>query len=61
MAEDLQTAFAQAPSALSFFNSLPTFYQKNYMRWVNSAKRAETRAKRIDEMIELLKAGKREK
>ncbi|MCE7984198.1 MAG: DUF1905 domain-containing protein [Caldilinea sp. CFX5] len=61
MAADLSAAFAGAPTAQEFFNSLPTFYQKNYMRWVESAKRPETRAKRIEEMIELLKAGKRER
>jgi uncharacterized protein YdeI (YjbR/CyaY-like superfamily) len=31
------------------------------MRWIESAKREETRAKRIAEMIGLLSAGKREK
>lgn len=61
MAADLSAAFVGAPNAREFFNSLPTFYQKNYMRWVESAKRPETRAKRITEMIELLKAGKRER
>lgn len=59
LAEDLSIAFSQAPAALEFFYSLPTFYQKNYMRWVDSAKRPETRAKRVAEMIELLQAGKR--
>lgn len=61
MADDLNSAFAGAPTALAFFNALPTFYQKNYMRWIESAKRPETRAKRIEEMIELLKAGQRER
>jgi hypothetical protein len=61
MADDLNAAFAEAPTALAFFHALPTFYQKNYMRWVESAKRPETRIKRIEEMIELLKAGKRER
>jgi len=61
MAEDLTDAFTAAPAALTFFHALPTFYQKNYMRWVESAKRPETRTKRIAEMIELLKAGKRER
>lgn len=61
MADDLNSAFADAPTALAFFHTLPTFYQKNYMRWVESAKRPETRTQRIAEMIELLKAGKRER
>ena len=49
------------PQAKQFFDSLPTFYRNNYMRWINSAKRPPTRAARIAEMMELLKAGKREK
>ena len=61
MAEDINAAFASVPTALAFFNSLPTFYQKNYMRWVESAKRPETRANRIEEMIALLKEGQRER
>lgn len=61
MAEDLTSAFAEAPAALAFFHTLPTFYQKNYLRWIDSAKRPETRAKRIEEMIALLKEGKRER
>lgn len=61
MAEDLTNAFAEAPAALAFFHTLPTFYQKNYLRWIDSAKRPETRAKRIEEMIALLKESKRER
>lgn len=61
MANDLQDAFAAAPKAVAFFNSLPTFYRKNYLRWVEGAKRPETRVKRIEEMISLLKAEKRER
>lgn len=61
MAEDLQSAFGAAPAATAFFNTLPTFYRKNYMRWIESAKRPETRAQRIAQMIELLIAEKRER
>ncbi len=61
MAADLTAAFATAPAAIAFFNTLPSFYRKNYMRWINGAKRPETRAKRIQELIELLSAEKRER
>lgn len=61
MAEDLQLAFAKSSEATAFFNSLPTFYRKNYMRWIDSAKRPETRTTRIAEMISLLNAEKRER
>jgi hypothetical protein len=61
LAEDLKRAFGESPQAAAFFDSLPTFHRNNYMRWVNSAQKPETRATRIHEMIELLKAGKRER
>ena len=59
VAEDIATAFSDAPDAQAFFEQLPTFYRKNYMRWIDSAKRPETRTARIAEMIALLKDGKR--
>jgi hypothetical protein len=58
---DVAAALTAEPTALEFFGSIATFYRKNYMRWIESAKRPETRAARITEMIALLKAGKREK
>ncbi|MCC6615235.1 MAG: DUF1905 domain-containing protein [Anaerolineae bacterium] len=61
MAQDITAALASEPQALAFFESLPTFYRKNYIRWIESAKRPETRAARIAETVSLLKAGKREK
>ncbi|HEY3291305.1 MAG TPA: YdeI/OmpD-associated family protein [Anaerolineae bacterium] len=60
-APDVAATFAAAPETVPFFESLPTFYRNNYMRWIDSAKRPETRASRIAEMIALLKAGKRER
>lgn len=61
MAADLAAAFAAAPAAHEFFNTLPTFYRKNYLRWIDSAKRPSTRAARIQEMIGLLEANQRER
>lgn len=61
IAPDIAAALASEPTAQTFFEALPTFYRKNYIRWIESAKRAETRVNRIQEMVDLLKAGKREK
>ncbi|MFN7470769.1 MAG: YdeI/OmpD-associated family protein [Roseiflexaceae bacterium] len=58
--DDIAAAFAKHPAAQTFFDSLPTYYRKNYMRWIESAKRPETRAKRLAEMMDLLNHGKRE-
>jgi hypothetical protein len=61
LAEDIASALSSDPDSGAFFESLPTFYRKNYIRWIESAKRAETRSARIAEMMLLLKAKKREK
>ena len=61
MEDDVASALSEAPGARRFFESLPTFYRKNYMRWIHDAKRPETRAKRVAEMVQLLNAGKRER
>ena len=61
VAPDIAQALAENEKAKTFFNGLPTFYRKNFVRWIESAKRAETRAKRIHEMVALLEEGKREK
>lgn len=61
MAEDIAGALAAEPAAARFFESLPTFYRKNFMRWIDGAKRPETRAKRIAETIAILMSGMRER
>ncbi|HEY3057756.1 MAG TPA: YdeI/OmpD-associated family protein [Chloroflexota bacterium] len=61
MADDIASALAAEPEARRFFESLATFYRKNFMRWIESAKQPETRARRIAEMVATLKAGKRER
>lgn len=61
MPPDVTRALAKNKAAKTFFDGLPTFYRKNFMRSIESAKRPETRARRIAEMIDLLAAGKREK
>ncbi|MBA3726474.1 MAG: DUF1905 domain-containing protein [Armatimonadetes bacterium] len=61
LASDIPSALESNDKARAFFDSLPTFYRKNYIRWIEAAKRPETRAARIREMIRLLSAGMREK
>ena len=58
---DIANALAAEAQAKTFFEGLPTFYRKNYIRWIESAKRPETRAARISEIVELLRSGKRER
>ncbi len=61
MAEDLAEALSAAPAAATFWASLPTFYRNNFLRWIESAKKPETRAKRIAETVQLLTDGRRER
>jgi hypothetical protein len=61
LSSDVSAALDAEPQAKAFFESLTTFYRNTYIKWIESAKRPETRAARIQEMIELLKAGKKQK
>jgi len=61
LAIDIAEALSGNKKAKTFFDGLPTFYRKNFIRWIESAKRDETRARRINEMMNLLEEGKREK
>ena len=56
LASDFRDALLADPEACAFFQAIPTFHRKNYVRWIDDAKRPETRAKRIIEAVELLKA-----
>jgi uncharacterized protein YdeI (YjbR/CyaY-like superfamily) len=51
MPSDLKEALEASPSASSNFESFANGYRHTYIRWVNSAKTAETRRKRIAEVV----------
>jgi hypothetical protein len=55
--EDIASALDADPRAGALFRSVAPFYRKNFIRWITSAKRPETRAARIAEMVKLLAAG----
>jgi hypothetical protein len=44
---DLQECFDFEPEAVEFFNSLAKSHREYFIKWINEAKTAETRAKRI--------------
>ena len=58
LAADIMQAFTASPEAEIFFQSVAPFYRKNFLRWIDQAKRPETRAARIAEMVRMLEAGK---
>jgi hypothetical protein len=58
LTEDVAAALDANPDAGAFFDALAQFYRKGYLRWIDGTKRRpEERARRIAEMIQLLKAG----
>jgi bacteriocin resistance YdeI/OmpD-like protein/uncharacterized protein DUF1905 len=58
LADDITHALSASPEAETFFQSVAPFYRKNFLRWIDQAKRPETRAARIAEMVKMLDAGK---
>ena len=61
LAPDVAAALAASPRARTFFDGLATFYRNTYIKWIEGAKRPETRAARLAEMVALLEAGKKQK
>jgi hypothetical protein len=61
LAADIVAALESDAEARVFFESLATFYRNGYIRWIEGAKRSETRSARITEMLSLLKAGKKQR
>jgi hypothetical protein len=57
--EDLQAALGADDAAASFFGSLPPSHKKAYVTWVTDAKKAETRASRVESAVGMLREGKR--
>jgi hypothetical protein len=57
--EDFQSKLEANEEAAAFFNNLAYSYQKEYVAWIDSAKKPETRADRIHKAIEKLAEGKR--
>ena len=57
---DLAQALERDASARDFFQRLSYTHQKEYVAWIEEAKRPETRQARIIKTVEMLKQGKRE-
>lgn len=52
-------AFQAHPRALQFFEELAPSYRRSYIGWIDSAKKTETKQRRLSEAITLLSAGKK--
>jgi hypothetical protein len=55
---DLKKALASDSQAEDNYKSLSYSHKKEYVDWIEDAKRAETRDRRINKAIEMLRAGK---
>jgi len=57
--DDLAEALAKDDGANQFFHALAYTHRKEWVRWIEEAKQAETRRTRIDKTVAGLRAGKR--
>ena len=57
--DDLGSALMENPAARLVFEKLLFTHRKEYIGWITSAKKQETRAARIEKCIEMLASGKR--
>ncbi|WP_210505364.1 YdeI/OmpD-associated family protein [Naasia sp. SYSU D00057] len=57
--DDLASAIAADEAASGFFASLPPSHKKAYVTWITEAKKAETRASRVESAVGMLREGKR--
>ena len=62
LAADVSAALDAEPGAGRFFDALASFYRRNYLRWIDATRRRpDVRAARIAELVELLKAGRKQR
>jgi uncharacterized protein YdeI (YjbR/CyaY-like superfamily) len=57
--DDLQQALSKSKTAAAFFKDLSYVYKKDYVEWVTTAKREETRLDRISKVVAMCKEGRR--
>lgn len=57
--DELLAALSSDSAARATFDALPYTARKEFTDWVDGAKRAETRAKRVDETLAMLREGRR--
>ena len=56
---DLAAALAADPEARAAFEGLSFTHQREYAEWVAGARREETRRRRVDQAVEMLRDGRR--
>lgn len=56
MPDDIREALAEG-SLLEVYHSRPAYQRNDYLAWIARAKRHETRAKRLEQMLDELRRG----
>jgi antitoxin component of MazEF toxin-antitoxin module len=56
--EVLAAALAADPAAASAFERMDFTHRKEFARWISEAKREETRARRVVQALDMIRAGK---
>ncbi|OAB61369.1 hypothetical protein AY599_05980 [Leptolyngbya valderiana BDU 20041] len=56
---DLRKALSAAPDANAVWKDITTIARRDWIHWITSAKKAETRARRINNACSMLASGKR--
>jgi hypothetical protein len=56
--EPLANALAEDPEACAKFEQLAYTHRKEYARWIDDARRSETRQRRVARALEMLRQGK---
>jgi hypothetical protein len=56
---DLRKALAAAPEARALWSEISPVARRDWIQWIESAKQAETRARRINNACDMLASGKR--
>ena len=59
MPPELNLRLKRNSKAATFFATLAPSYQRQYIAWIATAKRKETKMRRVDEAIELLMRGEK--
>lgn len=55
--DDLRIALSEVEEALTAFDKLSFTHRREYVEWISSAKKQETRSARINKCIEMLTSG----
>ena len=56
---DLAAQLATNPKAAAYFAKLAYTHQREYVRWLEGAKKPETRTRRLGEIVEMLAQGRK--